>query len=161
MLVTKPTVVVGVDGTSVGTEALRVGLREATLRGCAVEVVTCWHPDRWYRDATGETPDEVQRRAQLAQEEALKQVLGQTEDRPVLSRRVIEGPAGATLVKLSKTASFLVVGTHQKSVVERSVLGSVSEHCVRHSRCPVIVVPAAQSTLAVAAQDQHQPQHDR
>ena len=35
-------VVVGVDGTEAGKEALRVGLSEATLRGCAVEVVTCW-----------------------------------------------------------------------------------------------------------------------
>lgn len=141
MLTPRPTVVVGVDGTSAGREALRVGLHEATLRQCAVEVVTCWQPDTWYGSTMGEQPDDIQKRAQLAQEETVTAVLADTTDRPVLSRRLIQGPAGPALAKLSNGAEFLVVGTHQKNVVERSVLGSVSEHCVRHARCPVIVVP--------------------
>lgn len=143
MLTSRPTVVVGVDGTSAGREALRVGLREATLRQCAVEVVTCWQPSTWYSSTTGEEPEDIQKRAQLAQEETVTSVLADTTDRPVLSRRLIQGPAGPALAKLSNGAEFLVVGTHQKNVVERSVLGSVSEHCVRHARCPVIVVPDA------------------
>lgn len=149
MLTTTPTVVVGVDGTEAGKEALRVGLSEATLRGCAVEVVTCWQPTTWYGSVTGELPEDVLKRAQDAQEEAVSTVLAQTSDRPVISRRVIEGPAGPTLVSLSKGAAFLIVGTHHKNVVERSVLGSVSEHCIRHAPCPVIVVPVGDREPAV------------
>ena len=153
MLTSRPTVVVGVDGTSAGKEALRVGLRQATLRGCAVEVVTCWQPASWYGAVAAESPAAIQRRAQLAQEEAVSLALAETADRPVVSRRVIEGPAGPTLAKLSRDAEFLVVGTHHRNVVERSVLGSVSEHCIRHSHCPVIVVPADERALAGTAQD--------
>ena len=149
MLTTKPTVVVGVDGTDAGREALRVGLREASLRGCAVEVVTCWQPATWYGDPIAETPDETRERAMAAQEETVTAVLSESSYRPVLSRRVIQGPAGPSLAKLSRQAEFLVVGTHQKNVVQRSVLGSVSEHCVRHAKCPVIVVPSGEKSPAL------------
>jgi nucleotide-binding universal stress UspA family protein len=153
MLTTRPTVVVGVDGTSAGKDALRVGLREASLRRCAVEVVTCWQPATWYDTAALEQPEDALRRAQQAQEDAVTTALAETDDRPVLSRRVIQAAPGPTLVKLSRGADFLVVGTHHKGIVERTVLGSVSEHCVRHSHCPVIVVPAPEQELAVAGQD--------
>lgn len=150
MLTSRPTVVVGVDGTDAGVEALRVGLREASLRNCAVEVVTCWQPDTWYGTAIGADPDDSLARARVAQEETVTTVLSDTTDRPMLSRRVIQGPAGPTLTRLAHNAEFLVVGTHHKNVVERSVLGSVSEHCVRHARCPVIVVPATESALVAS-----------
>ena len=69
MLTSRPTVVVGVDGTDAGVEALRVGLREASLRNCAVEVVTCWQPDTWYGTAIGADPDDSLARARVAQED--------------------------------------------------------------------------------------------
>jgi nucleotide-binding universal stress UspA family protein len=155
MLTTRPTVVVGVDGTSAGKEALRVGLREANLRRCAVEVVTCWQSATWYDEVAHELPDDALHRAQQAQEEAVSGALSETEDRPMLSRRVIQAPPGPTLVRLSRGAEFLVVGTHHKGILERSVLGSVSEHCIRHSHCPVIVVPPAEHELAATGPDDH------
>jgi nucleotide-binding universal stress UspA family protein len=154
MLTTRPTVVVGVDGSSAGKDALRVGLREASLRSCAVEVVTCWQPAVGYEAGLGEPPDDVLRLAQQAQEDAVTQALAETDARPVVSRRVIQGPAGPTLVRLSRGAEFLVVGTHHKGIMERSVLGSVSEHCVRHAHCPVIVVPAVEHALTAATPEQ-------
>ncbi|MBA2523381.1 MAG: universal stress protein, partial [Solirubrobacterales bacterium] len=38
-------------------------------------------------------------------------------------------------------ADYLVVGTGRKGTLRRTLLGSVSEFCVRHARCPVVVVP--------------------
>jgi len=37
-------------------------------------------------------------------------------------------------------ADLIVVGTHARGGVGRSILGSVSDHVIRHARCPVLVV---------------------
>ena len=37
-------------------------------------------------------------------------------------------------------ADVIVVGTHGRGGVGRSILGSVSDHVIRHARCPVLVV---------------------
>jgi nucleotide-binding universal stress UspA family protein len=141
MLSTKPTVVVGVDGTPEGEAALRVALREAALRGCAVEVVTCWQPLSWDNEGIDGLTADVVEEAQSAQDRTVTAVLAISPDRPVVSRRVVEGAAGPSLVGVARGAEFLVVGTHRKNFLKRSVLGSVSEHCIRHATCPVIVVP--------------------
>ena len=39
---------------------------------------------------------------------------------------------------------ILVVGSHGHSGFVGAVLGSVSQHVVSHSRCPVVVIPAPQ-----------------
>ncbi len=38
-------------------------------------------------------------------------------------------------------ADLIVLGTHQRSGLDRLLAGSVSEHVVRHSHVPVLVVP--------------------
>jgi len=39
-------------------------------------------------------------------------------------------------------ADLIVMGTHGRTGVSRAVLGSVAEAVVRHSRCPVMTIPA-------------------
>ena len=65
-----------------------------------------------------------------------------------------EGDAGETIVEAAEaeSADLIVVGTHERGAVGRLFLGSVSDHVVRHARCPVMVVrpariPAQGSTL--------------
>jgi nucleotide-binding universal stress UspA family protein len=38
-------------------------------------------------------------------------------------------------------ADLIVIGTHNRSGIDRLLLGSVAEHVVRHSEIPVLVVP--------------------
>jgi nucleotide-binding universal stress UspA family protein len=44
------------------------------------------------------------------------------------------------LEALSKTADLVVVGSHGHGEFVGLLLGSVSEHCVTHCRCPVVVI---------------------
>jgi nucleotide-binding universal stress UspA family protein len=52
------------------------------------------------------------------------------------------GDAGESIVEAAEAegADLIVVGTHERGAVGRLFLGSVSDHVVRHARCPVLVV---------------------
>jgi nucleotide-binding universal stress UspA family protein len=55
---------------------------------------------------------------------------------------VWEGEPGPAIIEaaVAETADLLVVGTHGRGRFERLVLGSVSDHVVRHAPCPVLIV---------------------
>ena len=57
---------------------------------------------------------------------------------------VWDGETGPSIVAAaaSEQADMVIVGSHGRGVVGRLVLGSVSEHVVRHAPCPVLVVRA-------------------
>jgi nucleotide-binding universal stress UspA family protein len=59
-----------------------------------------------------------------------------------------EGDAGESIVEASEaeSADMIVVGTHERGTVGRLFLGSVSDHVVRHARCPVMVVRPTRMT---------------
>lgn len=54
------------------------------------------------------------------------------------------GEPGPSIVDAadSEGADLIIVGSRGRSRVERFVLGSVSDHVVRHARCPVLIVRA-------------------
>jgi nucleotide-binding universal stress UspA family protein len=53
-----------------------------------------------------------------------------------------EGNPGEAIVEAASAegASLTVVGSHGRGSLGRLLLGSVSDHVVRHSRCPVVVI---------------------
>ncbi|MEX1295931.1 MAG: universal stress protein [Candidatus Limnocylindrales bacterium] len=55
---------------------------------------------------------------------------------------VWEGDAGDSIAAAAEAehADLVVVGTRGRSGAERMLLGSVSDHVVRHAECPVLVV---------------------
>jgi nucleotide-binding universal stress UspA family protein len=55
---------------------------------------------------------------------------------------VWEGEPGPAIVEaaVAEGADLVVVGTHGRSRVGRLVLGSVSDHVVRHASCPILIV---------------------
>jgi nucleotide-binding universal stress UspA family protein len=62
---------------------------------------------------------------------------------------VWQGDPGPTIVSAAEAerADLIVIGTHGREGVTRLLLGSVSDHVVRHARCPVLVV-RGHSTVA-------------
>jgi nucleotide-binding universal stress UspA family protein len=57
-----------------------------------------------------------------------------------VDRILFRGPVRRSLVEAASGAQLLVVGTAGGRVVDR-VLGSVTQHALRHAPCPVVVVP--------------------
>ena len=53
---------------------------------------------------------------------------------------VVEGHAADVLVEASRRAALLVVSSRGHRSFSGVVLGSVSQHCVTHAECPVVVV---------------------
>jgi nucleotide-binding universal stress UspA family protein len=53
-----------------------------------------------------------------------------------------DGPAGEAIVEVARNeqVDLVVVGSHGRGAVGRFLVGSVSEHVVRHAPCPVLVV---------------------
>lgn len=142
MTESKPSViVVGVDGTPTAQTALTFAMREARLRGSALDVVTTWMWDVDSGNPSLGIPSDIARRVRAAQDIAISSALAATAAPPVITRHVIEGAAGEELVRVARNADYLVVGSSHKNVLKRALLGSVSQYCVRHATCPVVVVP--------------------
>lgn len=62
-----------------------------------------------------------------------------------------DGDPGGSIVAAAEAehADLVVVGTRGRSGAERMLLGSVSDHVVRHAECPVLVVrPITRHALA-------------
>ncbi|MCB0970629.1 MAG: universal stress protein, partial [Acidimicrobiales bacterium] len=57
-------------------------------------------------------------------------------------QHVLVGSAGHAICEyaVERQASAVVLGSHGRGGFKRAVLGSVSDHVVRHAPCPVIVV---------------------
>ena len=131
-------IVVGVDGSEVSKGALRWAARQARLTGASLDVVMTWELPTLPHGVWGGY-DESQD-AQQALNETVRDVLGKTKEGEVLTR-AIEGPPAPRLLEAAKGADLLVVGSEGHGPVAGLLLGSVSQQCVAHAPCPVVVVP--------------------
>jgi hypothetical protein len=60
--------------------------------------------------------------------------------------RVLHGHPAHVLLDAASGAQLLVVGSRGHGAFAGMLLGSVSQHCVQHASCPVVVVPPADLT---------------
>lgn len=82
-------------------------------------------------------------RIRLARELAAQGVVAKGRDLDVtVSFLIWDGPAGEAIVEVARNeqVDLVVVGSHGRGAVGRFLVGSVSEHVVRHAPCPVLVV---------------------
>jgi len=135
--------VVGYDGSAGADQALKVALQLASDLGAPVTIVRAWsimtapRPAGW---TFGYVPS-VDELAGAVRAELVKQARGHVARFPdvkVTYREYGAGPA-KSLIKASRDARMLVVGTRGLGGFSERVLGSVSDQCVRHAHCPVLV----------------------
>lgn len=135
-------VVVGVDGSEASKDALRWAIRYARMAGAAVRAVTAWHyPASYGWAATPAIPEmDLEGDARQGLKEAIEQVIGAAEEPVTIQTEILEGPPALTLLKAAEGAEVLVVGSRGHGAFAGMLLGSVSQHCVHHADCPVVVV---------------------
>jgi nucleotide-binding universal stress UspA family protein len=137
---TQRPIVVGVDGSESSLAALRWAVRQAELTGAPLEIVSAWEwPVSYSGWETPVPPDYDPADEALRQLDKAVSAVLTPGDAIEVRRSVIEGHAAPVLEALSKTADLLVVGTQGHREFVGMLLGSVSEHCVTHCHCPVVV----------------------
>jgi nucleotide-binding universal stress UspA family protein len=137
-------IVAGVDGSDSSIEALRWAIRQAELTGAMVEATIAWHFPlllggyAWPPVGILETTDFAGMAGKFLNEAVTKAVGG--GDRTRITEVVKEGDAAQVLIEQADGASLLVVGSRGHGGFAEALLGSVSQHCVHHSRCPVVII---------------------
>jgi nucleotide-binding universal stress UspA family protein len=132
-------VVVGVDGSDASKDALGWAGRYARLTGSTLHAVTAWQIPAELALAVAVPDLDPQGDAQRLLKETVGEVLEGRE--PVALRTsVVQGPPALVLEQLAGAADLLVVGSRGHGALAGILLGSVSEHCVHHAGCPVVVV---------------------
>jgi nucleotide-binding universal stress UspA family protein len=157
-------VVVGVDGSEQSINALRLAAQEARWRSARLHAVYVFEPvlaqdvatvatmtgTAWPASSVTMLQDAYRRNAEQqeqAREHAVSQlehVLEKVSDAVagvVVERTVVsdEHPAAA-LMRIAANADLLVVGSRGFGGFKGLLLGSVSQQCVQHATCPVLVV---------------------
>jgi nucleotide-binding universal stress UspA family protein len=145
------TIVVGVDGSNASRTALRWAAEEARLRGARLEAVYVYeHSPSWqmygYSAEIAAIPVSAMPDDRYSRELAQSLVEGLVADLGAVGIEVDaiahedRRPAHA-LVERSRSADLLVVGSRGRGGFAGLVLGSVSQQCVQHATCPVVVMP--------------------
>jgi nucleotide-binding universal stress UspA family protein len=133
-------IVVGVDGSLPSERAVRWALEQAELTGARVDAVHAWQVpvgDGWVR--TGDVVDVLTKAGEQVVADA---VAAATDEHPgaVVVTRVVEGLPAAVLLDAAEGADLLVLGCHGQGGFTGALLDSVTQRCVQHARCPVVIV---------------------
>jgi nucleotide-binding universal stress UspA family protein len=133
-------VVVGVDGSEASKDSLAWAGRYARLTGATLHAVTAWQYPAELAFGTVLPDVDPEGDAWRLLMEAVGEVLEGGQPM-ALRTNVVEGPPALVLEELAGAADLLVVGgSRGHGALAGMLLGSVSQHCVHHAGCPVLVV---------------------
>ena len=130
-------VVVGVDGSEGSDRALRWAAEEAQLRGATLRAVCVWS----YLDQSGRPFDPT-----YGEDDALALVdgavagLGAGAEGIEIEKLAINDLPARGLIEAAAGADLVVVGARGIGGFRGLLLGSVSQQCAAHARCPVVIV---------------------
>lgn len=134
-------VVVGVDGTPTSRRAMGFALDFAARHGHRVGVVHAW---------TASLPDPMpesfmphQGGLRATADAVVSSQLEEWRDRypdVAVDHCALEGRPADALLKQAEDAALLVVGSHGRGPLRRTVLGSVSHRVLQQASCPVAVL---------------------
>jgi len=141
-------ILVGVDGSEQSRQALRWAMHEAVLTHVPLTVMTV-HPDParpatsvyWGLRTHPEGSLDREHARQKIQEFVDKAAIETGETVPEVTVNVLTGNPAEELVRASRDADLLVVGSRGGGGFGRLLMGSVSHQVLHHAACPVAVVP--------------------
>lgn len=137
-------IVVGIDGSEGSEKALTFAAGEAALRRRGLRIVAAWHvPTSLYAHGFFVSPEVASGFEQFARATAESQTAKVMKEYPeVISELfVCERLPAKVLIEESAEAEMLVVGSRGLGGFRGLLLGSVSQQCAQHARCPVVIVP--------------------
>jgi nucleotide-binding universal stress UspA family protein len=137
-------IIVGNDGSAGSAKSLEVALTVAEGLNAPVVIVRCWSIDTAPHGALFDRGfvasfEEI---TAAVREQLIKDTREVAENHPSVPIRylAILGQPAETLVRLSAGRRMLVLGSRGLGGFASLLLGSVSEQCVHHASCPVLVV---------------------
>jgi nucleotide-binding universal stress UspA family protein len=128
-------VAVGVDGSGDSDDALAWAAREARMRSAILEVV---HASVYRLALLEQFPEERAREKSILDRAVAR--ASTLEPTIEVTGRSVEPPAAKALIEISGDADLLVVGSRGLGGFRELELGSVSQQCAQHARCPVVIV---------------------
>lgn len=140
-------VVVAIDDSEPADAAAAVAAMLQRTANATVSAVYAVETTQLYRNAGtyGFNPEELEEEMRDDGESIVRAAIpraGLAADTPVV---IVEGEPVAAVISAAQErhATLIVTGTHGRRGIRRFMLGSVSEHLVRSSPIPVLVVPVA------------------
>ncbi|GAA2565099.1 universal stress protein [Winogradskya consettensis] len=133
-------IVVGVDGSPSSTAALRWALAQAKLASVRVQAVAAWEYPTYYGWAGAYPYEDVSVSTGKYLDETVHRVIDAEKADVEVLQSVVPGNPAQALIDASAHAALLVVGSRGHGAFAGALLGSVSQHCVHHAHCPVVVV---------------------
>jgi nucleotide-binding universal stress UspA family protein len=131
-------IVVGIDGSPASLAALGWAAQQAELTGSSLEIVTTWEWPTSFGWAV--LPAGYDPAAEMKKElEPTLASLRVAHPQVPVSWKIVEGHSAPVLVKESRGAELLVVGSRGHGEFIGMLIGSTSEHCVANAACPVVV----------------------
>ncbi|MFI0462804.1 MULTISPECIES: universal stress protein [Saccharopolyspora] len=138
---TQHRIVVGVDGSDSSKCALRWALQQAALSGAAVHAITSWEFPAFYSWEGGPMPpDDFEEAARKSLADTVDEIEHELSPAVPVQRELTHGHAAQTLLDASEGADLLVVGSRGHGSFYGALLGSVSQRCAQHAKCPVVIV---------------------
>ena len=134
----RPVIVVGGDGSEESKKALRWAADQASLTHATLRIVTAWYVHVGY-GFPPMFPISYEVPARRALEATTDAVLGHSPACPVHAE-LKQGHPRQVLVDTSAEGDLLVLGNRGLGGIAGMLLGSVSEYCARHAKCPVVIV---------------------
>ncbi|MGD0852783.1 MAG: universal stress protein [Acidimicrobiales bacterium] len=131
-------IVVGIDGSAASLAALDWSVRQAELTHADLEVIATWEwPTGFGWSMIPEGYDPASDMMTMVQ----PLLDGLRTDHPsvAVEAKILEGHPAPVLIRESKGADLLVVGSRGHGEFVGMLIGSTSEHCVANAACPVVV----------------------
>ena len=143
-------IVVGVDGSHDARRALEWAIEEAKIRNDEVHVIYAWQFPQAMVTMEGMVPPSVnldfRKEAEQTLDLAITEALSGADAPVPMTKEAMRRPAAPALIAASEGADLLVVGSRGHGGFAGLLLGSVSQQCTHHARCPVVVIPHRERT---------------